>query len=302
MLNTQVQELEANKVALTVEVEKEKVNAAYKSFFTRAARQIRIPGFRQGKAPRNVIAAAMGQEYVKAQIEEELIQDVYAQAIKDNKLQPVGRFELVESHLKENEPYTFKIQFEVRPKLGEFNYKGMSTQVQREIVDEESVDKVIEQVREQQSKTEAIEDGELTVGDYFSAKLEVSCDGETDEELSDDKMTHKLLKDDKLFSFCEGMKIGESRTTSRKNEDESQKDSKYYGKTLEYKVTLTRISRPTLPELNDEFAQRLGDYKDVEALKVRIREDLEERSKFDAEERAFDDILSKIIEEYKKLY
>ncbi|MBR4329570.1 MAG: trigger factor family protein, partial [Candidatus Riflebacteria bacterium] len=178
MLNTQVQELEANKVALTVEVEKEKVNAAYKSFFTRAARQIRIPGFRQGKAPRNVIAAAMGQEYVKAQIEEELIQDVYAQAIKDNKLQPVGRFELVESHLKENEPYTFKIQFEVRPKLGEFNYKGMSTQVQREIVDEESVDKVIEQVREQQSKTEAIEDGELTVGDYFSAKLEVSCDGE----------------------------------------------------------------------------------------------------------------------------
>ena len=68
---------------------------------------------------------------------------------------------------------------------------------------------------------------------------------------------------------------------------------------MEYKVTLTRISRPTLPELNDEFAQRLGDYKDVEALKVRIREDLEERAKFDAEERAFDDILSKIIEEYK---
>ena len=299
MLNTQVQELEANKVALTVEVEKEKVNAAYNSFFSRAARQIRIPGFRQGKAPRNVIAAAMGQEYVKAQIEEELIQEVYAQAIKDNKLQPVGRFELVESNLKENEPYKFKIQFEVRPKLGEFNYKGMSTQVQREIVDEESVDKVIEQVREQQSKTEAIEDGELTVGDYFSAKLEVTCEGEPEEELSDDKMTHKLLKDDKLFAFCEGMKIGESRTTQRKNEDESQKDSKYYGKTLEYKVTLTRISRPTLPELNDEFAQRLGDYKDVEALKVRIREDLEERSKFDAEERAFDDILSKIIEEYK---
>ena len=112
-------------------------------------------------------------------------------------------------------------------------------------------------------------------------------------------MTHKLLKDDKLFSFCEGMKIGESRTTQRKNEDESQKDSKYYGKTLEYKVTLTRISRPTLPELNDEFAQKLGDYKDVEALKVRIREDLEERSKFDAEERAFDEILNKIIEDYK---
>lgn len=299
MLNTQVQELEANKVALTVEVEKEKVNAAYTSFFKRAAGQVRIPGFRQGKAPRNVIFSALGADYVHAQIQDELIQEALPQAIKENKLQPIGGYEVKESNLKENEAYTFKIEFEVRPKLGEFNYKGMKSQVQREIVDDESVDKVIEQVREQQSKTETIEDGELAVGDYFSAALEVSCDGQVDEELSDEHMTHKLLKDDKLFGFCEGLKIGESRTTERKNEDEENKDSKYYGKTLQYKVTLHRISRPTLPELNDEFAQKLGDYKDVEALKVRIREDLEERSKFDAEERAYDDILGKIIEEYK---
>lgn len=299
MLKTQVQELEANKVALTVEVEKEKVNAAYASFFNRAARSVKIPGFRQGKIPKAVLVKFIGPDSVRDQIEEELVQEVYPQAIRETKLHPVSRFELEESNLKENEPFTFKAVFEVRPKLADFNYKGYTAQVQREIVDTESVKKVLDQVREQQSKTETVENGTLTVGDYFSANVEVSHEGEVDSELSDEKAAHKLMENDKLFGQCQGMKVGETRTYQHKVEGDDEKNSKYFGKTLDYKVTLNRVSRPTLPELNDEFARQVGDFENLAALESKIREDLEERAKFDAEERAFDEILNQVIGDYQ---
>jgi trigger factor len=300
MLKTQVQELEANKVALTIEVEKERVNAAYDSFYRRAARSIRIPGFRQGKAPKNIIAKFIGPDSVREQVEEELVQEIYPQAIKEAKLQPVSRFEVEDSDLKEDQPFTFKAVFEVRPELGEFKYKGYTSQVKRETIDDDSVNKVLDQLRDQYSKTEPVEDGELGEGDFFSANVEVSCEGEVDTELSDDKATHKFSADDKVFGQCAGMKVGESKEFKVNIDSEEEKNSKYFGKVLDYKVTLSRISRPKLPELNDEFAKTLSEeFGSIEDLKNKIREDLEERCQHDAEERAFDEILDQIMEEYK---
>lgn len=305
MLKTQVQELEANKVALTVEVETEKVNAAYASFFLRAARSIKIPGFRQGKIPKAVLVKHIGSDAVKEQIEEELVQEVYPQAIRETKLHPVSSFEMEESSLSEGQPFVFKAVFEVRPKLGEFKYRDYTTQVHREIIDETSVVKVLNQVREQHSKTEAVEDATLEIGDYFSAKVDVFHNGEIDTELSDEKSAHKMTEDDKIFKACLGMKVGETRSYEIKNDSdnnensENSENSENQGKTFEYKVTLNRVSRPTLPELNDEFAKTLGDFEGMEALENKIREDLEERAKYDAEERAFEEVTTQIISDYQ---
>jgi trigger factor len=299
MLKTQVQELEANKIALTIEVEKEKVNAAYDNFYRRAARSIRIPGFRQGKAPKNVIAKFIGPDSVRDQVEEELVQEVYPQAIKEASLHPVSPFSIEDSNLQEGQPFTFKAVFEVRPKLGDFKYTGFTSQVQREEINDESVEKVLKQLQEQYSKTQPVEDGELQAEDYFSANVEVSCDGEIDEELSDDKATHRFAENDKIFGQCKGMKVGETREFDVQIDGEEEKDSKYFGKALHYKVTLSRISRPTLPELDDEFAKSISEeFSTFDALKGKIREDLEERAKFDAEERAFDDILDQVMQNY----
>ncbi|MEW6711823.1 MAG: trigger factor [Candidatus Riflebacteria bacterium] len=300
MLKTQVQELEANKIALTIEVEKEKVDAAYNNFYRRAANSIRIPGFRQGKAPKHVIAKFIGPDSVKEQVEEELVQEVYPQAIKETSLHPVSPFSVEESNLKEGAPFTFKAVFEVRPKLGDFKYTGFTSQVQREEISDESVEKVLKQLQEQYSKTQPVEDGQLQADDYFSANVEVSCDGEVDEELSDDKATHKFVETDKVYGNCKGMKVGETREFDVKIDGEEDKDSKYFGRSLHYKVALSRISRPTLPEMNDEFAKSISEeFQTFDALKGKIREDLEERSKYDAEERAFDDLLDQVMQNYE---
>ena len=73
MLKSQVQELEPNKIALLVEVDKEKVQQAYSSFFQRAAHSMNIPGFRRGKIPRQVLIQHIGPDNIRGQIEEELV-------------------------------------------------------------------------------------------------------------------------------------------------------------------------------------------------------------------------------------
>ncbi len=295
-MKTQIQELEPNKVALLVEVGKDKVEEAYNSFFQRAARSIRIPGFRPGKAPRPVLAKYIGPEAIKSQVEEELLERVYPQAVREAKLEPVSPYTLEESNLKEGEPFTFKAVFEVKPKIGDIAYTGHQVRVQQAIVDEESVQKVLGQLREQFSKTQPLESGELQVNDYFLANIRATIDGQVEPELTEEKGYHKMVDENRMLVPLKGLKIGESRSYQYTFDHESEKDSKFAGKKVDFHVTLERISRPMVPELTDDFAKEVGDYQSLDDLKAKIRADLEKRSRSDAEERGFDQILEKIAE------
>ncbi len=295
-MKTQVTELEPNKVALVVEVGKDKVAEAYSSFFQRAARSVKIPGFRQGKAPRPIIANFLGPDAVRGQIEEELLEEMVPLAVTEAKLEPVGPYTVEESNLKEGEPFTFKAVFEVKPRLGDLVYTGHHIHVPQAIVDDESLQKVLQQLREQFSKTAPIESGELQVGDYFLANIQATIDGQPEPELTEEKGYHKMVDENRMLAPMKGLKIGESRSYQYTFDHDTEKDSKFFGKTVQFQVTLERISRPMVPELTDEFAKEVGDYPTLDALKTKIRSDLETRSRTDAEERAFDEILNKMAE------
>jgi len=294
-LKTQVQEIGPNKVALTVEVGKEQVSAAYDHFYQRAARTVKIPGFRPGKVPRPVLAKFIGHDAIREQVEEELVNQVYPDAIRQTKLHPVSDFSVEESTLKEGEPFTFKAIFDVRPKLGEIGYNEHTVTVKRLEVDDELIVKVLEQRREQFGKTVPVEDGELQFGDYFMGKISVSCEGIEDAEMSEEKGYHKFTEDGRMYLPMQGMKAGETRSFKHEVNTDAEKDSTYFGKTLDVTVTLERISRPTLPPLDDEFAKEVGEFSTLDELKAKIREDLEEHSVKDGEERAVDAILREIV-------
>ncbi|RCK80822.1 MAG: Cell division trigger factor [Candidatus Ozemobacter sibiricus] len=295
-MKTQVTELEPNKVALAVEVGKDKVAAAYSSFYQRAARSVKVPGFRPGKAPPAIIAKFLGPEAVRSQIQEELLQEMIPLAVKEARLEPVSQYLVEEVHLREGEPFTFKAVFEVKPKLGDLAYTGHHVHVPQVIVDDESLQSVLQQLREQFSKTAPLESGELQVGDYFLANIQASIDGQPEPELTEEKGYHKLVEDNRKLAPLKGMKIGESRSYQYTFDHETEKDSKFFGKTVQFQVKLERISRPMMPDLTDEFAKEVGDYPNLEALKAKIRNDLETRSRAAAEERAFEAILDKVAE------
>jgi len=296
MLKTQVTKLEPNKVALVVEVEKERVVEAYANFFQRAARAVKIPGFRPGKAPKNVIASRIGNDAIKSQIIEELVGKTYPQALKEAKLEPISPFRLEESNLVEGEPFTFKCVMEIMPKILDFNYNGFEVKIKKAIVDDESVQKVLGQLREQFSKTVPLEAGELQINDFFLANIQASCGGQPEPELTDEKSYHKLAEGNKMLAPLTGAKVGETRAFQYSFQGESEKNSKFYGKAIDFRVTIERISRPVAPELNDDFAKDVGDYKNLAELKEKIRANLVEGSEDDAANRAFDKLVQMIAE------
>ncbi|NLM17529.1 MAG: trigger factor [Candidatus Riflebacteria bacterium] len=301
MLKTEVQELEASKVALTVEVGVEKVTAAYNNFYKNAAKQIRVPGFRKGKVPKGVISNYMGQEAVNEQVEKDLLQEVYPEIIEDSKIEPVSPPTIEESEIAEGKPYKCKAIVEVRPKLGEFNYKDLSVSVKREEIDEDSLKKLLQQIRVQRSTPTQIEEGGLENGDFFTADFKVYENGELQEDLSHPQFSGEFDEKDEISGFMKGMTKGENRKHSADFTDKTDDGSgdPYLGKKLEFDATMNSITRKILPELNDEFAKSLGEYENLDALKAALMKDLEERSKEDAEERAFDAMVEQIINNYE---
>jgi len=297
MLKTQIQEIEPNKVMLTIEVDKEVVASAYQNFFQKAARTVSIPGFRRGKIPRPVLINFLGPDSIKEEISNDLIQKAYPQACKDENLHPVSPLKVEETILKEGEPFTFKATVEIRPTVPDFTYSGRKVTVKRAIVDDESVNKVLQTLREDSGKLVPVENGTLDYNDYFSGKIEVKVDGVIDSELSEEKTYKKFVPGNKFLDFIRGMKAGETRNQTHEIKNEADKDSVYFGKTLEYSVQIDQISRLVLSDLNDDFARDLGDFKSLDDLKAKIRNDLEARYKADADSRAINQILIDISKE-----
>lgn len=298
MLKTEVEHLESNKVALKVEVPSEEVKTAYNNFYKSASRYVNIPGFRKGKIPRNVIAKYVGPEIIKEHVEEELLKKAYPEAVKEADLHPVGEYEIEESELTENAPYVFKAVFEVRPRIEELKYTGLSAKVTKEKVTDESVKKVLTQLQDQYSTNKVIEDGQVEDGDYITADVQVFCEGEKDNELSEENSTHRVSTEDRFYGACIGMKNGETKEYEVKIDSDDEKDSKYFGKTLNYKVKLISFSRPEKPGLDDEFAKKLGEFDTMEDLKKKIKSDLEQRSEEDAKARAHESIIDQLIESH----
>lgn len=293
MLKTQVEEIALNKVAITVEVERERVAAAYSSFFERASRSVNIPGFRRGKVPRKVLMNYIGREAVDSQIEEELVKEIYPQAIVETDLHPVSPFTIEESHLKEGEPFSFKATFEVCPKIDPFERSGMEVTVQKAIIDDESVEKVIGKLQGQFSKFEPVSES-VAIKDLIVADCKVICEGEPVANLTSENLQQLIGSENPLFMPLIGLKTGDSKTYSHKNEDVPDSDP-LKGKTLEVSVMIKSVSRLVPPELNDAFAKQVGEYQSMAELREKIRVDLEEQAEIDAQEAAFEKIMDVIL-------
>ncbi|MBF0409223.1 MAG: trigger factor [Candidatus Riflebacteria bacterium] len=295
MLHSEVQELEPNKIALTIEIGKEKVQSVFASYFQRAATVVTVPGFRKGKVPRNVLAGVIGKDNVNAEVMEELIKGTCHKVLEEKKLVPAGDIKIEEDGLKENESFKYKVIFELMPVIPEMNYKGRALRVKQAIISDESVENVINNLAKQFAKTIPLDaDAQLAMGDYILCDIEITHENVKDEELSETNAYRQLQPNADFLKPLIGLKVGETKVLSRELNSDSDKGSKYFGKKLDYSFKINRINRSKIPEINDEFAREIGEHKDLADLKNKIKISLEEKSKVDAEKRAVAQILKDI--------
>ncbi|OGC22856.1 hypothetical protein A2291_08750 [candidate division WOR-1 bacterium RIFOXYB2_FULL_42_35] len=166
------QKRKKNTVHLEVEEEYSKFAEAIEKSLLAAGREIKIPGFRQGKAPKDMIRQAINPEYVESRAAQDLIADLYPLVIDETKIEPIDypNIDIVES--KKDQPFVFKISVDVYPEVKLGKYKGLKVEKKSAEIAEEEIDKTLGNFQERFAKTDAEGNREvMPLDDEFAKKV-----------------------------------------------------------------------------------------------------------------------------------
>ena len=257
---------------LQISVPVETVRAAQEKAARRYASQVRLPGFRPGKAPaalvRKKFADAIRQEAVEA-----LVQDAYKEVVEREKLKIIAQPHIHDVHFGEDEPLTFELHLEVRPEIELARTKGFRVTRTERVVNEEMVREQLDQLREQRATWAPVDDRPAP-GDMVTVELGTADDSGA---IGEGKEYRLELGGGQAIAGIEEiiMEARPGQTVERPVRwpddfpDEAQR-----GKTKRVRVTLKDVKRKSLPELDDAFAREVGDFDSLDALRTAVREDL----------------------------
>ena len=258
----------------------------------------KLPGFRPGKAPASLIRAKFSKQ-VRDDVLENLLPKYFKQKVEEEHLEVVGRPNLKDVHFHEGEPLRFKAEFEVAPEIELNDYRGITIHYGEPQVTDEDIAKRLDEIREQKAQFVNIEPRPVADGDYAVVTLD-SLSG-VDQPIHQDEIVLHVGHDETLADFSDalrGMSPGEEKEFDVSYpEDFGQQ--RLAGKTVRFRAKLTMIRSKELPELNDEFAQDLGDYPSLNDLREAVRKAIFQEREYAAQQKAKDELIDKLIETHE---
>ncbi len=281
-------------VTIPVDAVDRETAKAVESFQKRA----KIPGFRPGKAPATMIRRHFEGD-IRQQVFENLVPQFLDEQLKEQKLRPVARPDIVDVHFHAGEPIRFKAEFEVAPDIELGQYRGMKVEYSDPEVTDQEIATRIDQIRDSKSTYANEEPRPLNDGDFAVISLE-SISG-VDEPVKTDEITIEVGGKDTLEGFSEnlrGMSPGEEKDFEvTYPEDYGQ--TKLAGKTVRFHCVVKGVRRKELPELNDEFAQDLGDYRTVDEFRDAVRKSLLAQKQAEAQEVAKNKLVDSLVDSHE---
>jgi trigger factor len=293
-----LKKLESNKVLLELEISnsylKKSLNVTYKDISQKA----KIPGFRPGKIPYNVIDANYGREYVLNEAATNSISDLYPKIIDDLKIMPIDYPKVKIVNVGEDIPLDVEVTVEVEPEIAAPSYKGIeATGISEEVTDED-VEKQIDNLRNNYAALEAVEeDKAVEKGDYVIIDFEGKIDGKDFEGNSAQDYTLEVGSGTLFEGFEEGlisMKKGENKKITVKMPEEIP-DKEIAGTEAVFLIVLKEIKRKSLPDLDEAFLKNFGEYKDPEEFKSFMRDRISEQKKKIRKDRIISDIINSLV-------
>ncbi|MDA8339945.1 MAG: trigger factor [Nitrospiraceae bacterium] len=290
-----VEDISSTKKRLKIEVPAEAIESEIKKGLGEAQKKARIPGFRPGKAPMHLIEKKFGKD-IEADVLEKIIPEFYLKAVKEADVTPVSRPVVEDSFdFKRNEPLSMTVAVEVRPKVENLNYEGVTVKgVSVEVKDDE-IDTVLNRLAEEkatyESADEVVNQGDLVTIDY------------TVREAGEDNTVAKdvVLKvgsgpyPQEFFDGLAGKKKDEEFTVEASFPEDSQ--SPFAGKRPKFEIKIKDIKRRSLPAIDDELAKDLG-FENIGLLKDKVRENILSSKNREAERARQREILDKLIESH----
>ena len=299
--------LENHQVKLTVEVEPDTFESAKHRAARRIAKKTKIPGFRPGKAPYPVVLRQVGEATIQEEAIDILVQDVYPQAIDEAGIHPYGSGKLENVVSMEPPKFEFVIPLEAEIELGDF--RSIRRPYEPNPVTDKQVDDVIEDLRDRQAVLEPVE-RPAQEGDVVYVRLDghqVDSEEGEDADLVSERSVPILItplkadtdekEDDSQDEWpfpgfsrnLISLSVGDEKSVTHKFSDDSDYEA-LRGNDAIFHFVVEDIKSRTLPELSDEFAMTVGDFENVEALRVEIRKELEQRAEQEYNE-AYDEAI-----------
>jgi trigger factor len=276
-----------SKMVLEIEVPPDEVDRHFATAYRHVAERTRVPGFRPGKAPRQVIDRFVGRGSVLAEALDHLVQDSYGKALDQTDVIPIDSpdVDIDPASLAEGQAITFTATVPVRPEVTLGAYTDYSFDLEVPETTDEQVTQVLDELREQQATLRPIDDRAAQNGDIASVKFTGTIDGEPFEGGSADRLPLVIGEDRMIPGWEEqliGLEIGGTKGFDITfPEDYRVEDLR--GKVAHFEVELLDLREKLLPELTDEFATSVSDVETLDALRAEIRDALEKRA--DAEAR-----------------
>ena len=292
-MKTDVEELSPTRVKLTIEVPFEELEHAFDVTYKALAKQVRIKGFRPGKAPARLIDRYVGRGAVVSEAVNHAVPELYNEAVQKEELFALGQPDVEVTKLEDNEELAFTAEVDVRPKFEVKDYKGIEVTVDNAEATDEQVDEQIGTLRERFSTLVGVE-RPIEDGDHLSIDLSAAVDGEKLEDVavsghSYEMGTNTMLEG--LDDTLRGMEAGGEATFST-----TLVGGEHEGQEADVTVTVHSVKVKELPELDDEFAQLASEFDTIEELRDDMRERMGEMRRMQQLSTARDKALEKLIE------
>ncbi len=262
-------------VQMNIAADDDEFSKAMNQAYRRVVKEFNIPGFRKGKAPRHVVERMLGRDALVEEAGMGIMDELYRRALEQEGLTPVSEPEV---NVLEPEPIAFQVVVQVYPEVTLGDYTSVRVEPREVNIEDEAIDETIERLRKNAAEwVELPEPRKPAEGDQVTIDMTVYNGDEVFQEPAEDMPW--VLGEAGMFEALEDaiklMDVGEStELTLAFEEDDETVAPEVRGKTLRYEISLKDIKERELPELDAEFAGKIGGLESIDELRGEIRKDL----------------------------
>ena len=303
-MKTELKEISQTQKQVDIEIDADAVRKVYDRISDQYAKTATVPGFRPGHAPRNVVRTRF-KDQIRTELLREMIPEAVQHAISEHDLEPLGEPQL---NLENTEgldelgqkPISFSVNVEVLPEIKLGKYKEIEVDRRTRPVNDEDVGQVISHLRENSASLQPVEDRGAQIGDTVTANFHGKFVNEPEAEPINVEDVDVVLGGEGVVQAITDNLTGTTPDSEKTFVVEYPQDFSakgLAGKTIEYTVKVTAVRIKELPDLDDEWAESLGEeIESLADLRKRVRSDLEAQATNEAEGKLRADLIRQLVD------
>ncbi|WP_420094691.1 trigger factor [Nocardia asteroides] len=293
-MKSTVEQLSPTRVRINVEVPFEELKPDFDRAYKALAKQVRIPGFRPGKAPARLLEARLGRGAILEQVVNDALPARYSEAVTTAEVKVIGQPEIEITKIEDGQELAFSAEVDIRPEVVLPDYSSLSVTVDAFTIDDDDIDEQLQSLRQRFGTLSGVERA-VQEGDFVSIDLSATVNGEEVPEAATTGLSHEVGSGQLIEGLDEaliGLSAGESKefTTKLVAGEHAEQDAVVT-------VTLQSVKERELPEADDEFAQLASEFDTLDELKDDLRTRVERVKKVQQAGEIRDKVLEALLEQ-----